>query len=388
LSAPRPAGREKAGAMKSSSPQRVAVIGGGIFGVSTAVHLVRGGAEASLVTEGAFADGASGRSLSWLNSARLRSAHYHQLRMIGIDRYRTLAAGRPDAAWLRFNGGLTWDADDQSNAIASVFVHERNIGYDARLLDAKQVAAVTPGVNTRAITPQGAILNPGEGWVDLPALIGVLLEEFVALGGRAAAGKGPATVETRNGRATGVALGDGERIAADAIVLAVGAAAPKTLAQFGARIPDSTPISLLLRTEPLRHPLRAVLNTPRVAIRPEPGGGFVLDSAWSEEEVRIRDDGTYAVQNDTLRRLLAEASGVLEGNPKLTLAGYGVGPKPIPGDGDPVLGELDKTPGLNVAFSHSGATLGLIAGELLADTILAGRPHPLLLPFRPGRFNV
>ena len=388
MSAPRLAEREKAGVMKSSSRQRVAVIGGGIFGVSTALHLVRGGAEAWLVTEGAFADGASGRSLSWLNSARLRSAHYHQLRMIGIDRYRTLAAARPDAAWLRFNGGLTWDADDKSNAIASVFVHERNIGYDARLLEPERVAAVTPGVDTRAITPQGAIFNPGEGWVDLPALVGVLLEEFMALGGRAAAGKGPAAVETRNGRASGVALADGERIAADAIVLAVGAAAPKTLTQFGARIPDSTPISLLLRTEPLRHPLRAVLNTPRVAIRPEPGGGFVLDSAWSEEEVRIRDDGTYAVEDDTLRRLLAEASAVLEGNPRLTLAGYGVGPKPIPGDGDPVLGELDKTPGLNVAFSHSGATLGLIAGELLADSILAGRPHPLLLPFRPGRFNV
>ena len=388
MNAPRPPRREKAGSMKSSSPQRVAVVGGGIFGVSTALHLVRGGAEAWLVTEGAFADGASGRSLSWLNSARLRSPHYHQLRMIGIDRYRTLAAGRPDAAWLRFNGGLTWDADDESNEIASVFVHERNIGYDARLLEPERVAAATPGVDARAITPQGAIFNPGEGWVDLPALIGVLLEEFTALGGRAAASKGPAAVETKNGRASGVALADGERIAADAIVLAVGAAAPKTLAQFGARIPDSTPISLLLRTQPLSHPLRAVLNTPRVAIRPEPGGGFVLDSAWSEEEVRIHDDGTYSVEDDTLRRLLAEASAVLEGNPRLTLASYGVGPKPIPGDGDPVLGELDKTPGLNVAFSHSGATLGLIAGELLADAILAGRPHPLLLPFRPGQFNV
>ena len=42
--------------MKSSSPQRVAVVGGGIFGVSTALHLARGGAEAWLITEGAFAD--------------------------------------------------------------------------------------------------------------------------------------------------------------------------------------------------------------------------------------------------------------------------------------------------------------------------------------------
>jgi len=53
------------------------------------------------------------RSLAWINSARKRSAEYHRLRMIGIDRYRTLSARYPDAAWLRFDGGLTWDADDR-----------------------------------------------------------------------------------------------------------------------------------------------------------------------------------------------------------------------------------------------------------------------------------
>jgi len=41
----------------------------------------------------------------------------HRLCMIGIDRYRTLSARYPDAAWLRFDGGLTWDADDAANKI-------------------------------------------------------------------------------------------------------------------------------------------------------------------------------------------------------------------------------------------------------------------------------
>ena len=39
-----------------------------------------------------------------------------------------------------------------------------------------------------------------------------------------------------------------------------------------------------------------------------------------------------------------------------------------------------------VAFSHSGATLGLIVGELLAQEILSGEPHPMLATFRPRRF--
>jgi glycine/D-amino acid oxidase-like deaminating enzyme len=63
-----------------------------------------------------------------------------------------------------------------------------------------------------------------------------------------------------------------------------------------------------------------------------------------------------------------------------------VGPKPVPGDGEPVLGGLAGIPGYYVAFTHSGATLGLIAGELLADEILNTRAHPLLDPYRPARF--
>ena len=43
--------------------------------------------------------------------------------------------------------------------------------------------------------------------------------------------------------------------------------------------------------------------------------------------------------------------------------------------------------GLHVAFTHSGATLGLIAGELLAEEIVTGDPSPLLDAFRPDRFT-
>jgi len=370
----------------STRVSRVGVIGGGVFGVSSAVQLARRGISVTLVTEGALASQASGRSLSWLNSSRKRSAEYHRLRMIGIDRYRTLAAKRPDASWLRFDGGLTWDADDASNEIAEVYRHEKSIGYDAQLLSAEQVASVTPGVNPRAITPQGAIFNPGEGWVDLPSLMNVLVDELVSLGGEVVTNAGKASADLSGGRVTGIVTGDGRRFRADAVLLAAGAAVPKIVAELGYHIGDATPISLLVKTKPVDVALRAVLNTPRVAVRPTPTRSLVLDSAWSEEEVVARPDGTFEVKDSTVQGLLAEASAVLDGNPSLALDSYGVGPKPIPGDGEPVFGELPGVPGYYIAFSHSGATLGLIAGELLADEIATGEPHPLLETFRPGRF--
>ena len=373
--------------MTDSTITSAVIIGAGIFGVSTGVQLARRGIRVTILNDGPPANGASGRSLSWLNSARMRSEPYHRLRMAGIDRYRTLSARSPNADWLRFDGGLTWDANDASNEIEAAYCHEVSIGYDALRLSAGEVAHVAPGVDARAITPQGAIFNPGEGWVDLPALIGVLLEEFAALGGALVVKEGAARVLVENGRAVGAQTAAGNRFLADAVVLATGPAVPRMAEESGQTIGDGTPLSLLVQTKPFVHPLHAVLNTPRVAVRPAPGGTFSLDADWAADQgVKLRPDGGYDVDGSVVDALLAEAAKVMEGNPKLEVASIGVGGKPIPGDGEPVVGALKAIPGYYVAFSHSGATLGLIVGELLAYEVATGAEHPMLATFRPERF--
>jgi glycine/D-amino acid oxidase-like deaminating enzyme len=170
------------------------------------------------------------------------------------------------------------------------------------------------------------------------------------------------------------------------VLLAVGPSTPTVLAELGIRIPDATPISLLVKAKPVKTALRAVLNTPRVAVRPTPDGALVLDAAWSEEEVVVNGDGSYTVQNHTVQGLLDAARAVLQRNPRLELESTGVGPKPIPGDGEPVLGGIETIAGLHVTFSHSGATLGLIVGELLAREIVTGNRHSMLAKFRADRF--
>jgi glycine/D-amino acid oxidase-like deaminating enzyme len=133
--------------------------------------------------------------------------------------------------------------------------------------------------------------------------------------------------------------------------------------------------------------LRAVLNTPRVSLRPTPDGSFSMDSDAAAAEVIGDEHSGYEVKDATVEDLLAEASAILTDHPHLEAEWFGVGRKPIPGDGDPVFGAVDQIAGLSVAFTHSGATLGLIAGELLAREIVSGSPSPLLAPFRPDRFR-
>lgn len=369
----------------SVSLPRIAVLGGGILGFSTAVQLLRGGAEVVLVTEAEPASGASGRSLSWLNSGGGYGLDYHHLRMAGLDRYRTLLARHPGIDWLRFDGGLSWAAPGNEEEIRTRQRSQADRGYDAHLLSPEQAAEVAPAIDPDSL-PGVVLFNPGEGWVSLESLIDHLVAEFRQLGGQLVSGAGPVEVLRNNdGAAAGVRTATGT-YGADAVLLAAGAGTPDLLKTLGVDVPDGSDLAMLVLTEPLEHGLTAVLNTPRVSVRPHPGGRLAMDHTWYLDRITPTGDGGWSVDPDVARELAAEASEILAGHPEVVPAQWRIGLKPVPGDGEPVLGELAQVPGCFVAFTHSGATLGLIAGELLAGEILTGRKHPLLGPFRPERF--
>lgn len=367
-----------------SQNKKVVVIGGGVLGVSGALHLAQRGARVTLVTEAELCSGASGRSLSWLNSAGERSPEYHALRMAGIDRYRTLFARDPSREWLRFDGGLYWAADDSAATLAR-HAGERAHGYDSHLVDSDSVAAVDPLVNPAALA-EVAISNPGEGWVSLPDLIDDLSQQLRSLGGEIIEHAGKASVLTEQGRASGIRCALGE-FAADAVLVACGPWTPEVVAPLGVRIPNGSPVSMLAISQPVARSSRVVMNTPRAAVRPNPGNTLAVDHDWYEQDIVRQDDGSYTIAQSVVDTLMEEAGALMTGHDGLKAQSWKLGPKPIPGDGEPVLGELAQVPGCFVAFSHSGATLALIVGELLAGEIISGQPHPMLATFRAERFG-
>jgi fructosyl amine oxidase (glucosone-forming) len=372
-----------------SSGPRVGVVGGGVLGVSTAVHLARHGASVLLVTDGDLASRASGRSLSWLNSSGERRSEYHRLRMAGIARYRALAAQHPDVPWLRFDeGGLTWKAEDEGDTLRATHAHEREIGYDSVLVTGDEVRRRFPAVDADAVPADGAIWNPSEGWVDLPSLVGLLADELRAAGGEIVTGAGPAELDVGDAGVTGIRTSGGVRWPVDAAVLATGAGVPAATAALGFTIPEATPLALLVRTEQVDTGLRLVLNTPRVAVRPTPDGGLAVDADWVTPSIVGGPEGPWDAPASVVAELLGEASRLLSGHPALRPRSVGVVRKPIPADGEPVIGALPGVPGVHVAFTHSGATLGLITGELLAEQVLTGEQPELLAPFTPTRFTV
>lgn len=372
--------------MSATGTEKIVVIGGGVLGASTTAHLARAGADVTLVTAASLADGASGRSIAWLNSSGDRSAEYHYLRLLAIDRYRTWAARHPESsAYLRFDGALKWAGPGET--LRPTFDFERSVGYDAIWLDRDAVARLAPDANADAVAEEGAIYNRGEGWVNLPDLIAALVAEAAADGATIVENAGDARVEVVDGVAVGVLLADGSRLAADQVVLATGPSVPAQLADLGVVVPDASPAAFVLFTDPVDVPVRTVLNTPGVAVRPTPDGRLVLDAGWAEESIVIGDDGSITVPEESVQGLLDEASAVLSGAPTLTASRVGAGWKPIPGDGDPVAGAVPGIAGLYTVFTHSGATLGLILGELIAEEVVTGVASPVLAAFQVDRFD-
>jgi glycine/D-amino acid oxidase-like deaminating enzyme len=137
------------------------------------------------------------------------------------------------------------------------------------------------------------------------------------------------------------------------------------------------PAGLLVTTTPFRGKLRHLLIGPRVHVRQLPDGRLLAGSDFLGSHDAERPERTAA-------GILAELRAMF-GEPALGLDHYTIGRRPTPIDGFPALGPVPGIDGLHVAVTHSGVTLAPAIAEMLSAEILAGRPDPLMAPFRVAR---
>lgn len=191
--------------------------------------------------------------------------------------------------------------------------------------------------------------------MSLPHLADYLLGEFHRLGGKLIEHAGKcAVITSAAGNAAGVKMANGETFSADVVLVACGPQTPDVVAPLGVTIPNGSPLSMLVITEQVEKSVKVVMNTPRVALRPNPGNTLALDHDWYESAITRDDNGHHSIDEAVVNELVAEAANVLAGEPPLKAASWKMGLKPVPGDGEPVLGELQEVPGCFVAFTHSG----------------------------------
>lgn len=374
--------------------KRLVVVGDGIVGASIAAAAVVRGASVVVVGTGPT-EGSSWRSFGWLGAAQEVPRDYHRLRLLSLGRYREIAMRNPYSSVIHFSGSLTWDLPgktaqliqgaDEIEAVADTFQRLRSTGHSVHSIGKDEAVRLEPALSLDAMPQNGILYAADEGWVDLPALTGLLLADAVSKGASLVIDKG-AKVSLESGRAA-VRLNDGTSVIGDEVIVAAGHHTPAILKEGGLVLPHRSTKGALLLTEPSSLQLRMLVRTPVGSLRPRPGGGAVVHTSRVESALTSVDEGRFVVNEESVSYALDELGSLFSEGAKLRLDRVLTGLRPIPGDGWSVAGPVDDIEGLWVAFTHSGATLGPILGEILATEIIDEEfRSPLLSSFRPNRF--
>lgn len=403
---------------------RVAVLGAGVIGVSTAWHLARAGAdvvvlerqggpalETSFANAGQVSPGYSTpwaapgiplKALKWLFQRHAPLAIHpdgslgqwtwlaRMLSQCTAQRYATnkrrmmrLAEYSRDVLReLRADAQLSYEQRSlgtlqlfrsaaQLDAAGRDVEVLRGFGVPFELLGRDELARAEPALGRVAHRLSGGLRLPNDETGDCHLFTRQLADRAAALGVRFEFGSVVKGLDVEGGRLVGVRLG-GVRVAVDACVVALGSHTPALLAPLGIDVPVY-PVKGYSLTIPVRDESSAPVST-------------VLDETYkvavTRFDRRIRIGGMAELAGHDLalrprRRATLEkvVQDLFPGAGDLAAGEFWTGLRPMTPDSTPIVG---ATPVgglfLNTGHGTLGWTMAAGSGRLMADIVLGRRP--------------
>ncbi|HTT51109.1 MAG TPA: FAD-dependent oxidoreductase [Streptosporangiaceae bacterium] len=375
-------------------PASCVVIGAGVIGSCLAVRLAGAGVQVTLLDQAGPGQAATRWSFAWLNSSDKAPRGYHELNHAGMRAWAALAGELGGAAWYRPAGNLEWAATAAGHDQLTARVDRlASWGYPARMIGAAGAAALEPALRWPA-APAGVAWFPAEGYL----LTGPLISQLTA----AAAERGVTVRTGPAGQVTGFAAGRGTvravrtaagpQIPADTVVCCAGRWSPALAALAGAAgpvplVPWEPPRAqapgLVVQAGPAGPggPAR-VVHAPGVYLRPHAGGLVHLEAPDAAVDLHTPGAELRRWADELLRRA-RQVTGGLDG---AQVAAYQVCVRPMPADGQPMVGWLPGPRNVYLAVTHSGVTLGAYLAQLITGELVTGTAPAELHPYRPDRF--
>ncbi len=349
----------------------VAVVGGGIVGLSCAWRAARRGARVAVVERAEPPAGATrvaAGMLAPVGELAFGEPELLEMTLAAAELYPEFvaeleAASGVDAGYRR-DGALHVALDrDEAAELRRVHELQRSLGLGAEWLPPRRCRELEPGL---APSLNGGVHAPGEASVDPRALTAALLAALAAQDG----------VEVMTGSGVEAALLDGERVAgvrtesgaelrAAATVLAAGAWSGRATWLPEAARPPVRPVKgqiVELRARDGAAPCAGIVASERVYLVPRPDGRLIVGATVEERGFDA------AVTAGGVHELLREAYRLLPEVAELELVEAAAGLRPGTPGNLPLVGP-SPVEGLLWATGHyrNGILLAPLAANALAD---------------------
>jgi glycine/D-amino acid oxidase-like deaminating enzyme len=338
--------------------RNIVVVGAGIVGASLAYHLAGHGRPVTLIDAGLPGSGVTRASFAWIGRPVASDSPSAPLRYLALDEYRRLETELPELS-IRWSGSLSWDGFDETPGASTA---------DAGSLEPQLLSP-----------PAVAFHRPEDGAFDPVAAIDLLVAAACDRGARLTPGVLATALAHHSGAVSGVETTAGI-VPAETVVVAAGTATVALCAGIGVDLPVEPAPAILVRLRAAPGLVRGIVATPFMEFRQLDDGTILAPTAYHGET-----DQTALLE--TARRVRDQFAASFAGAGDTEVVSVEVGWRPMPTDGEPVIGRPDGTQGLYVAVMHSAITLAAAVGRLAATEILTGVPAAELAGCRPDRFR-
>ncbi|WP_298432099.1 FAD-binding oxidoreductase [uncultured Jannaschia sp.] len=361
----------------------VAVVGGGLVGLTAAWHLARDGASVVLLEAGDLGAEASGANAGSLHlqiqypefvkyGEAWARAYAPTLRFLAasIDLWQEMSEAVGEDLNVRVKGGVVVARTDaQMRAIAAKARIEASVGIVTEVLGRDELRAVAPYLSDAAI---GGGFCAGEGKADPLRATPALARAAVA------AGVDIRTRTTVTGiarDAQGFALATpGGAVRAARVVDAAGARAADCAAMVGVPIDlGGFPLQVTV-TEPVAPLIPHLVYSAagKLSLKQAPNGGCVIGGGWA---ARVHGDGGLATDPANFAANMGIAADVVPvlGQAR-ALRSWTAWVNGTP-DWRPIIGEAPGVPGFFLAiFPWVGFSAAPMTGRVVADLVLGRAP--------------
>lgn len=367
-----------------STTTEVAIVGGGIIGCALAYALAkdgvqvavfekeRVGGQARIAAAGILGSGVESESSNTVSSLSAQSARLYPEFAAELE-----AATGLDATYTR-SGALTVVFGATQ---AKFLEHQAGVlaaeGRRVAWLEPDTLQATEQLLTTKA---RGALFFLDDAHVFAPQLMHVLTLAAVARGVTIHEYTPVHDFLSSGERVTGVQTSGGP-VHADHVVIAAGAWSRVLGDQLGINLPLKPTRGQVMVLETYDRPLQRVVFGAGGYLAPKQDGRIVVGA--TEEDAGFERENTAGGVAFLVKVLQRIAPSLAE----TRVHHFGVGLRPTPADGMPLLGPVAGRPGLWVAAGHNrnGILLAPITAQLMFNAIRHGELAPLQ-PYSPDRF--